>query len=518
MAPAEIERIEILKGASSALYGADAVGGVIQVITKTFAKHQGKEQSQLGAAFYAGEFGLINARAGGYYQRRKLQVGGGILTNHSGGVPLRGMDGYFHNTTASVSASYQANNHINVAYRLAADHRDFAAQNFYTTFLSDTASERVGTMWHQMRVQWEKGNRQFSLSAALKSVKDRYRFSPHATPNVNHSQLSQLHMQYVRKIASSGSLAAGMNFQQKQIVSNDRGDHRLYLVSPFIVFTQKFAHGIHVRPSIQWVLIQHVHPALVPQLDVSWRHKALQLRAGAGKSIRDADFTERYNNYGKSSVLSGTIGNPYLEPERAFSYEAGGDLFLKNVLKISATWFRRDQKQLIDFSTTPYADMPRRENLVPGGVYALAKNIASVRTTGMETDVQLEKKLTGDHHLIAAAGAVLLATQSSDGVPSFYVSSHARVQLNGFVMYRVKALSVSVTSIHKSRNPQLAAALNAFVSRKYFVMNVQLGYRLGKYITITAECDNLFDKQYSDLLGSKMPGRWFMAGVKFQRP
>ena len=35
--PNEIERVEILKGASSAIYGADAVGGVVHVITKAFA-------------------------------------------------------------------------------------------------------------------------------------------------------------------------------------------------------------------------------------------------------------------------------------------------------------------------------------------------------------------------------------------------------------------------------------------------------------------------------------------------
>ena len=37
IAPSEIERIEVLKGASSTLYGSDAVGGVIHVITKTFS-------------------------------------------------------------------------------------------------------------------------------------------------------------------------------------------------------------------------------------------------------------------------------------------------------------------------------------------------------------------------------------------------------------------------------------------------------------------------------------------------
>src|SRR5215213_5193765 len=37
IAPAEIDQIEVLKGASSAIYGSEAVGGVIHIITKTFA-------------------------------------------------------------------------------------------------------------------------------------------------------------------------------------------------------------------------------------------------------------------------------------------------------------------------------------------------------------------------------------------------------------------------------------------------------------------------------------------------
>ena len=37
IAPSEIDRIEIVKGASSAIYGSEAVGGVIHIITNTFA-------------------------------------------------------------------------------------------------------------------------------------------------------------------------------------------------------------------------------------------------------------------------------------------------------------------------------------------------------------------------------------------------------------------------------------------------------------------------------------------------
>ena len=67
IAPSEIERIEILKGASSAIYGSDAVGGVIHIITKSFAS-QTKEKKQVTAQITGGEYGLINGNAGGLLQ------------------------------------------------------------------------------------------------------------------------------------------------------------------------------------------------------------------------------------------------------------------------------------------------------------------------------------------------------------------------------------------------------------------------------------------------------------------
>ena len=104
----------------------------------------------------------------------------------------------------------------------------------------------------------------------------------------------------------------------------------------------------------------------------------MQLRGSAGKTIRDADFTERYNNYNKPIVTGGSIGDPDLKAERSFSYEAGADYFVTRHIKVAGTFFQRFQKRLIDYVPTPYADMPRKDNLVPGNTYALAKNISEV--------------------------------------------------------------------------------------------------------------------------------------------
>src|SRR4029078_6745644 len=83
IAPSEIDRIEILKGASSAIYGSEAVGGVIHVITKTFAKQSASDQKNIQAQIIGGQYGLFNVNAGAFYKKGKTAIAGGILSNNA---------------------------------------------------------------------------------------------------------------------------------------------------------------------------------------------------------------------------------------------------------------------------------------------------------------------------------------------------------------------------------------------------------------------------------------------------
>lgn len=515
IAPAEIERIEVLKGASSAIYGADAVGGVIYIVTKSFAARMGQTGTKISAGAMAGEYGFWGADAGITHNQDKLHLAGGVITNRADGVQQRGTTGYFGNTTASVSANYFLAPKWNIAYRFAYDTRDFAAQNYYTTFLSDTAREKVISRWHQLRIGYEGAKASFSVDAGFKSVTDQYAFNKLSAANSSASKLFQARMLYEYRFSKRTNLVTGVNFLQKKINSNDRGDHILYQVSPFVSLSQKLWEGFTVRPSLQWVYFENLSSELVPQLDLSQKAGALQLRGSVGKTIRDADFTERYNNYNKALVSSGRVGNPGLRAERSVSYEVGGDWFWKEKLKVSATFFQRFHQRLIDYSTTPYANMPRKTNLSPTGTYALAKNIAEVNTTGFETDVQYIQDLGGGHKLTAGAGLVWLSSNSSDTTPSFYISSHAKFLTNFSLIYEYRNLMVSVNGLYKQRQQQKAAAINADLSRDYFLTNIKVQYAfLHKMIAVFVQADNVFDRQYSDLLGTPMPGRWVMGGLQ----
>lgn len=521
IAPAEIERIEILKGASSALYGADAVGGVINVITKSFAAKQKEETMQVSAGVSAGEYGFINGDAGFFYNNKKLSVGGGVITNNADGVQQRGTRGHFNNTTGSASINYRFSEKWNASYRFAYDDRDFAAQNYYTTFLSDTAQEKVTSRWHQLRLGYQSEEESLTLDVGYKSVRDIYAYNDMSVANNNNSELFQALLKYERVLSKKTTLVAGANYQDKMISSNDRGDHSLYMASPFVTVSQTLWKGFIARPSLQWVFFKNISSEFVPQLDLSQKIGNVQLRGSVGKTIRDADFTERYNNYNKALVTGGRIGNPWLKAERSVSYEAGGDWFYRNQFRVSATFFQRFHQRLIDYSSTSYADMPRKDNLATGATYALAKNIAEVNTTGFETDVQYVQPLGDKQSLFINAGLLVLSSKSSDTVPSFYISSHAKFLTNFSVMYQCHNFSLSINGLYKQRATQKTAALasniNAEITPDYFVMNAKASYSFFKQaFSVFVQTDNIFDRKYSDLLGSPMPGRWFMGGVRYR--
>ncbi len=518
LAPAEIERIEILKGPSSAIYGADAVGGVVHVITKTFAaQNKAANKTTANAQLAIGEYGYNNITAGIAHTKNKFSISGGVLINNAEGVQQRGTKGFIHNRSVSASAKYHFNNNWSIAYRLSYDKRNFGAQNFYTTFLSDTATEKVATWWQQLRVNYNKGKHRVSLDVSYKTLDDDYRFNSMAIANNNQSKLAQALLMHQYSFGTQTVLTTGFNYQQKIINSNDRGNHNLFLAAPFVSLTQKLGKYFFIQPSLRVEMIQHNDPELVPQLTASYKKNQWQFRASGGKTIRDADFTERFNNYNKPLVTGGRIGNPDLQAEHSWSYEAGADWFYNNKLKISASVFQRDHSRLIDYVNTAYADMPRKENLSPTGAYALAKNIAKVKTSGLETDVQYIQSFSGKQQLTLNAGFIWLSSQSSNNTASLYVSSHARVLTNFSAQYTVHNFSLAVTGLYKHRNPDATVGgINAKLTADYFIMNARLSYAfLKNRLSLFVQADNLFDRQYSDLLGAIMPGRWATGGIKF---
>lgn len=291
----------------------------------------------------------------------------------------------------------------------------------------------------------------------------------------------------------------GSQFIDRSIRSNDRSHHDVSSLAAFIILHQQFGNNFHISPALRY------EKEWIPQLNLFYRIKKLLLRASTGKTIRDADFTERYNNYGKVLVSSGNIGNPGLDAESSWTVETGADYFASASLKFSATFFAKYYTDLIDWVNTPYAQMPRKDNLSPTGNYFLAKNISELTTSGLETSVQYQTKTFNGH--------IGLVVTNSSSTPSLYISSHAKLLLNYSLQYRHKFLQLSLNGLYKQRQEQKVNASLAELSKDYFLMNGKLSAFIKKN-SLFLQCDNLFDKVYADRFGVPMPGRWFSGGLQ----
>ncbi|HEX3023994.1 MAG TPA: TonB-dependent receptor [Chitinophagaceae bacterium] len=514
VSPDEIETIEILKGASSAIYGSDAVGAVINITTKAFAKSS-KQKSETNAQVTGGEYGLFNAALQHLFVQRNtvFQISG--LTNNTDGQPQKGIDGFVHNNLISAAFNHQIKN-WNIGFRSSYDYRKFAAQNFYTSYVSDTAQETVKTFWNQFNLNYQKQKNKFSLVAGFKNTEDNYLFNSGSVANSSFSNLFQITSYYEHQVNNNSIITGGVEYLGRNIKSNDRGVHTVSQAAAFAVLQQAISKSISVNGSLRFDWNEVAGWVLVPQLNASYRKNNIQLRASAGKALRYADFTELYNNYNKTLVTNGSIGNPNLTAEKTFNYEAGIDWFAKKYAKISFGVFQRDCNNLIDWANTSYADMPRKDNLVPTGNYLLAKNIAQVTTSGAELDILLNKSFSHERNISANFGMVWLNSESNNGRPSLYVSSHAKFLANFSLRYATEKFGISINGLYKTRTAQPGTAILVPVSENYFVMNVKAdAYLIKNILTAFVQADNIFNTTYNDFVGAPMPGRWLSGGVRF---
>jgi len=511
--PADIERVEILKGAAAAVWGSEAVGGVINIISKSFSEKPYKDEYR--GRITAGSYGLLNTTIYGRWSDDKNSISGGVFSNNTNGQPLRGTKGYFNLHTANLSFSRRLGNNWRLNLRTAADFRKFNAQNFYTSFVSDTANEKVNSAWIQAAVQKKTTKGLLQIDAVFKKLRDQYWFRPSAIPNDNRAGFYASQAYYTGLINEKNGFTVGTQHSLKFIKSNDRGEHALWHGALYGILRHHPDRNVYINESLRLDWDESYGWVLVPQLNLAWSLSKLTLRTAMGKSFRDADFTERYNNYNKALVTSGRIGNPALKAERAWNAEIGADYNFSSRFRISTGLFYRDHQDLIDWANTPYADMPRKDNLVPGGSYALARNVEFIQTSGLELDIMYNEKTGPNSQLLAMAGLTWLKSVNDDPVPSLYISSHARFLLNYSFAWTVKRFSFSVAGLYKERAEQVSTSLNTKLTPSFFLMNVKAGWQ---FIPVKGrlffQADNVFNKTYSDLLGAQMPGRWLSGGIE----
>ena len=529
--PAEIEQIEVVRGPGAALYGPDAVGGFVNIVTKTFAATHRPDGAELAGTFLAGEYGLKSTNAGFYGQDKGLRLAGGILNNTASGQQLDlpgGGRNDFKLNTYSLSGAYQISDKLSAAARASFDRRDYNAQNFYTTATGDRARETTSRDWYQGQLRYEWNERaRTELQIVGTASTDLYLYTPTSVASDHLMHYLNVQGQHQLQLSDKVRLSLGGQADRRAVQSNDRGDHAVWHTGAFAVAGLAPAAGLSLTAALRVDHDQNYGTEVVPQLNASQQlSEKLTVRGAVGRGIRAPNFTEQYN----SAIRPGTVpsgfnvGNPSLSAERTWNYEGGLDYQPLAALVLRGTYFNRSGRNLIDYVSQPGRQVIEGSgftNLNPNGTYRFAQNLFAVRTQGIEAEVTTRAQLAPGLRLDGSVGYTWFSLNTEGDVQSQYLSNVARHLVSGNVSLTHRRFTLAFGGLYKVRaeqnttvtatNGQLAATLTP----SYAVFNARLDVALvPERVWLVGQAQNLFNAKYSDLLGAQMPTRWLMAGVR----
>lgn len=501
----EIAKIEVLQGSASALYGPDAVGGVIQIFTKTVHDSANKGVSAgLGGGAYGYNQGDFNAAI---RPKPDWNIGAAFHLARADGQPIynnlgqpvirrnRPLKRDFERTSGTIASKYRKGNQAFWG-RFGFDQRAFSAFHYYTNFASDSAREATSTLWLQGGWQQKnKDGRQLQILTALKQHQDEYIYNPLTAANIHTNRLWQTDLNF-QQIGQKVQLIGGISGRWQGVESNNLGTHADLLAN---------AHAaLSLIPNKSVALTigsgAHYHPTYgfyaLPQAQMALHAEKTTFRASVGQSVRTPDYTERYINRRLTQPRGRNYGNPDLSPETALNFDAGIDTQVSTVA-LQFSVFQRNAKNIIDWSKTTASD-----------TVWLARNILDLRTRGIEISAQttIQKvNLQLNYNFLDA----------SLENPQNYLFKYALNHAKHLVSLRA---SRNLFGFQTALQAQYKKPLST-TAKDYFVLDLKTKLPFDWEIiqgNLWAEVRNLFDKSYADIFDAEMPRRGIYAGFNLK--
>lgn len=522
----EIDRIEIVKGPSSTVYGADAVGGVINIITRI---NHSEIDSKLNVKVKAGSNKYAGLDLGFYKKLNTYLISGSALINSSEGERFenpnygkvttapKDYNTYFNLGTYSLAFGKEFKNDWKTYVRASYDDRDFNAKYFYTASNYDESTEHTRVFFSQAKVKKQSDRSKTEIDLSYRWGDDHFIFNPEFPSNSNSTQNFLGQVNQFNSLTEKWSIAYGLQIDRRSVESIDRGNHFDWHAGIYGQAKYNPIIGLNTNLSLRLDYDDNYNVELTPQFNISYLMNKVNVRGGVGRTIRAADYTERYVSTNLPFLSSNrNLGNPDLEAERSWNIEAGADYYLNPRFKLSGTFFYRMGKNLIDYVATPASEITTDVKLDSNGTYFYTRNLAEVNTLGFEAEFWYQWKIDERSNLDIILGYTFLNTENPDGEVSKYVSAHANHLVNANLIYNSKLFRVGLSGLFKERETAYSDAIGMELAPSYFVVNGVVGVKLLKNrLLIDLEVMNVFNEQYQDILGARMPGRWLIASIAY---
>ncbi|MGY8627827.1 TonB-dependent receptor domain-containing protein [Chromobacterium violaceum] len=490
----QIERIEILRGPASSLYGADAIGGVIQIFTRT-----GEGAPRFNAGFEAGSRGTGKLTAGidgktgdtAYsLQLSHAQSDGFSATNPRNQTYYNlDNDGYGNDSyTASVNQTLAPGHDLTLRLYQTFAMNDWDRSNKWTG--QDRAKSRLTGQSIESKNQFGDV---WTIRLRFSKTQDKLEnfYNGNFDVRADLYQTTQEEWLWQNDLNTTfGNIILGISHGTQKIESSDvYSETKRSQDAGFA--TYQFEQGAHLfQASLRRDHDDQFGGKTTGKFDYGYKFaEGWMARVGYGTAYKAPTFNDLYYPYS---------GNPSLKPEDSKNTELSLQ-YRKGQQSFSVTIFQNKINQLINWA--PAA--PDSEIWVP-------KNIDRATIRG----------LTLEGATVVAGvdlGANLTLLDARDDGTGHWLERRPRQSANFTASKELGKWTLGAEQQIVSRRYDDPANTEAKALRGYGVTNAFANYRFARNWTATARVDNLFDREYEIAYGYNTGGLGAFIGVRYSQ-
>lgn len=519
-----IERIEIVEGPMSVIYGADALAGVINIITKKAGSSKISITARLQEETVGDEYdwdtkGVHNQSLNASFRHKKWEVGGGFGYNYFGGWQgdSTGRELAWHWKDQITGNGYlgYSSGPFNIRYRIDGLDEIITNPGNFTqrqiesgdslAFDQEYLSRRVmhqlqaGYFFHssltaQLQASYSDYRRQV-FSSILNQGTGKFNLdpAPGSQSVINFDGLT-VRGTVVYKLSPVVSLQPGFDIniesgegERMQEGTNKVEDYAFFVSSEITPVNSK----VNLRPGIR-IIRNSVYdaPPVIPSINTKFAlSSSLDLRLAYARGFRSPSLRELYFNFFDANHQ--IVGNPDLKAETSHSFT--GSLFWRKLtgqntlITAALNGFYNDVKNLIDFALSPN-DPTLFEY----------RNIANFKSTGATLNGTLQYKKLNASLGFGYTGRYNQFSEEDKSLPELKWSP----EINSIIGYNFSRIQLDVNLFYKFTGKlpfyQLATVNGQDViqpaeTEGYHWADFTVNKKLFKYITISAGIKNIFD-------------------------